>query len=423
MGCVHIVLRYGTNNTITDGLSDHDLWQRSIGSKAVLPARVFYALFLWTAKLTILEFLRRNFSGMWNKSWTIALNGCRWFLAVTFVGVLLATLLECQPFQNYWQVVPDPGPHCRQGWAQLLTMGVTDSITDLVLVAFPVAVLYTSKLPLRRKLSSMFLFALSIFLVGITTYRVYAVVMSHANQQLRSLIASLEILAATGVSNALVLGSFVRDKGTKKAKFKFGSVGGESNLDRPSSARTRQHTRAALSWGSDVDLVSDIGYRLGPEFRDNKTKVARPAPAAFPSAKQADTVLHTALSDTSPGSSDTDLKAVPAIREPSIEFNRESPLTPQKMSFFDVGGLLGDAPPPRRPSEASVQLPEDFALSPQIRSPGKSSKARRGFFSDMGTILDSDDRRPRSSLHGSLSPSRNPSTSRHSFSPTDTSHA
>ena len=194
---------------------------------------------LWTAKLTIVEFLRRNFGSTWRKSWTVALNFIRYFLAITFVGVIFSTLLECQPFPNYWQVVPDPGSNCRQAWAQLIVMGVTDSITDIALVAFPLVVIFTSNLTMRKKLSSTFLFGLSLLLVAITIYRIYAVVMSHANQQIRSLIASLEILAATAVSNALVLGSFVRDKGTKKNKFKFGSVGGESNLDRPATARTR----------------------------------------------------------------------------------------------------------------------------------------------------------------------------------------
>ena len=44
MGCAHIVLRSGTNNTTIDGpLSAFDIWQRERGSKAVLAARIFYA--------------------------------------------------------------------------------------------------------------------------------------------------------------------------------------------------------------------------------------------------------------------------------------------------------------------------------------------------------------------------------------------
>jgi hypothetical protein len=45
MGCIHVVLVYGTNNVDIDGLTDPLLiHHREIGSKAVLAARIFYAL-------------------------------------------------------------------------------------------------------------------------------------------------------------------------------------------------------------------------------------------------------------------------------------------------------------------------------------------------------------------------------------------
>jgi hypothetical protein len=43
MAFVHVVLLYGTNNVITDGLTDEEIWHRSIGSRMVLASRVFYA--------------------------------------------------------------------------------------------------------------------------------------------------------------------------------------------------------------------------------------------------------------------------------------------------------------------------------------------------------------------------------------------
>jgi hypothetical protein len=45
MACVHIVLIYGTNNVDLDGLVDPvKIHHREIGSRAVLAARIFYAL-------------------------------------------------------------------------------------------------------------------------------------------------------------------------------------------------------------------------------------------------------------------------------------------------------------------------------------------------------------------------------------------
>ncbi len=43
MGFVHIVLLYGTNNMLTDGISDDIIAQRVIGSRLVLGSRIFYA--------------------------------------------------------------------------------------------------------------------------------------------------------------------------------------------------------------------------------------------------------------------------------------------------------------------------------------------------------------------------------------------
>jgi hypothetical protein len=43
MACVHVILLYGTNNAITAGLTDEEIWHRSIGSRLVLVSRIFYA--------------------------------------------------------------------------------------------------------------------------------------------------------------------------------------------------------------------------------------------------------------------------------------------------------------------------------------------------------------------------------------------
>ena len=330
---------------------------------------------------------------MWKKKWETTLNAIRWFLIITFAGVVIATLVECQPFYLYWQVTPVPEARCRQGFAQLITMGVSDIITDIALVVFPLPVIFASKMRLGRKISLSLLFGLSLILVGITLYRMYATIESHSNQQLRSLIASLEILAAAAVSNALVLGSFVRDRGVKKSKFKFGSTGGESVLDRPTTARTRP--RAALSWGSDIDLVSDLGMRLGPEFRHERSEIARPAPAVMPS----EGVIPAPSSWTFPRESvetdETDLKARLARNDDSISPHTTSVLTPRRMSFFDVGGLLGDDPPPRRRSTISVTVPPQgapFTLSPPPHSSGirqRSPRGIRGMLSDLGAAHES----------------------------------
>jgi hypothetical protein len=43
MALVHVVLLFGTNNTVTTGLSQEEISRRAIGSRLVLGSRIFYA--------------------------------------------------------------------------------------------------------------------------------------------------------------------------------------------------------------------------------------------------------------------------------------------------------------------------------------------------------------------------------------------
>ena len=282
-----------------------------------------------------------------------------YFLAVTFIAVCIGTLTECGPFDHYWQVLPDPGPHCRQAYTQLLTLGAADIVTDLVLVCFPIPILFRSNLPLKRKLTLAALFSLSLLLIATTIYRVTGTIERHGNQQFRSLLASLEILAAAACSNAIVLGSFVRDRGVKKQRFKFGSTGGNSStLDRPSIAKIRP-LRAALTYGSDVDLFENLGMRLGPEFAADRSSVARPAPAVLSLVPPSREVPPGASSMTFPGRDSSEFDEADFKLHQTGETGSDGPsdvLTPRRMSFFDVGGLLGNDPP-RRASSATVSAP------------------------------------------------------------------
>lgn len=223
------------------------------------------------------------------------------------------------------------------------------------------------------KISLILLFGLSLILIGITIYRVIAVIDRHSDQQFRSLLASLEILAAAAVSNALVLGSFVRDRGAKKQRFKFGSVGGTSSLDRGSGPR--RGTLTARNWGSDADLVGDLGIRLEPDLSAQEATVPRPAPIALPLASQAKNVTPNVTSgwtfpkrrSVETGEIDGKFSApdnAPSPAEISI-------ITPRRMSFFDVGGLLDDdttATLPRYPVPFDSRIPQPTStprLAPQ----------------------------------------------------------
>jgi hypothetical protein len=317
-------------------------------------------------KLTISEFFKRLTFTIWTRSHEIMLQFIRWFLLLTFLAVVIADLSECQPITHYWQVVPDPGGRCRQGYAQLLTMGTANVISDILLVAFPIPIIIKSRMSVKRKIQLVVLFAGSLLPAGTTLYRIPNIISRDGSQQYRSLLASIEILFATAVANALILGSFVRDRGVKKQRWKHGSITGES-IERTASRRGT----VVRQWGSDEDLVRDLGMSVDPELRGDEEQVPRPAPMAVKgnmpvklgkmgvSAQDWDfppiSSNNEARAKGSDSSSDLHLDLM-KISTAGDHDHDHSPHVPRRVSFFDVGGLLEKDDELRRGSETRTTI-------------------------------------------------------------------
>lgn len=307
------------------------------------------------------------------------------FLASTLLAVVIATLAECQPFNHYWQVIPDPGPTCRTGYVNVITMGTCDVITDLLLVAFPVPIILMSQMPLKRRLGLSILFCLSLILVGITSYRVPSVIRHKGSQQYRSLLASLEILAATAVSNVLVIGSFVRDRGLKKLKYKHppGSTSVSESVD-----KSRRNTVMQHQWGSDSELANGLCIRLHPDIyplppTSDGSCLPRPAPLApprntpdpswsFPPTRHSD--------DSTSADSMAGIKVSPReyLRTNQSPHEISPPPETRRMSLSDVGGLLTRA----MPETGSRHVRAQTCLSSPVETTQRGGS--RAFLEDMG---------------------------------------
>ncbi|KAJ0379050.1 hypothetical protein COL26b_002831 [Colletotrichum chrysophilum] len=395
MVCVHFVLLYGTNNSQFDGLSPEDEHRRQIASGLVLASRIFYAATLWILKNTILEFFKRLTGVTWARSYEQTLVFIRCTLVATFIAIIISDLAECRPFHHYWQVTPDPGGQCRQGFAHLITMATCNILTDALLVFFPIPIILRSQMGLKRKVQLTLLFSLSLAVIGVTIYRVPHVIREHGQQQLRSVFASVELLFATTAANALVLGSFVRDRGIKKQKFKYGSVAADS-MDRNSDSRRPTIHR---HWGSDEDLVRDVGLGVDPDLRelpdeeyDPESPRYTPAPVARPFGEDLRNWQFPQRSRSNAERSNASL--LPHDQLSSSRSN--STTTPRRVSFFDVGGLLSEdqfgVPTYRRDSLVSTIDPKSSPGHgvPSPTLPAPSTGMRRGstaLLQDLGGLL------------------------------------
>jgi hypothetical protein len=358
---------------------------------------------IWTAKVTVCEFLKRVTSLSWRRSTTHFLRFTSFFLFSTLVAVVIATLAECQPFHHYWQVTPDPGSACRVGYVNLITMGTCDVITDLLLVAFPVPIMLLTQMPLKRRLALSALFCLSLLLVAITSYRVPSVIEHKGSQPYRSLLASLEILAATAVSNVLVIGSFVRDRGLKKLKYKRaqGSASVSESMDK---SFERRNTVMQNQWGSDSELADGLCIRLHPEIytpnsQNDATRLQRPAPIP-PPPQMPLAVARTGTLDPSwsfssrsddgrtSAADSLDIKVSPREYLRTNQSPRDlppPPEAPRRVSFSDVGGLLNrDLPEGARPSHVRAQTCLSSPLEAETAQ--QRGSGSRAFLEDMGVV-------------------------------------
>lgn len=338
-------------------------------------------------KLTISEFFKRLTPiHLWKKSYEWTFQFIRWFLLASFIGVVISDITECRPPYKYWQVVPDPGPQCRQGYAQLITMGVFNVITDILLILFPIPIIILSQISFKRKFQLTCLFALSVIPIFTTCIRIPNIIDQQGAQNYRSLWASVEILAATGVANALVLGSFVRDRGVKKLKFKHGST--SDSIERSS----RRETITQRHWGSEEDLVRDFGFALDPEIRGaDEAPKPRKAPSASEGSQavRMDPIWRFPNGDEESEESDMVKFMNESAHSPGdISFTN----TPRKVSFFDVGGLLdGDGNTNNSRGRNTSFATADGAslhatMSQESQSPFSSRKGSKTLIQDLGGL-------------------------------------
>ncbi|MBE7182034.1 MAG: hypothetical protein INR71_12665, partial [Terriglobus roseus] len=294
-------------------------------------------------------------------------------------------------------------------------MAAADITTDLFIVVFPIPVIVTSAIPVKKKVSLCMLFSLSTILIVITAYRVPAVIRNHGRQQYRTVWASSEILAAAAVSNAVVIGSFLRDRGLKKAKYKFGSQ--TDSMDRRS---LRRPTLTNHHWASEEDLAlaAELGYRLDPELcREQRPRpalpvqpVGSPPPCGRALRTERESLPIVARdyqfpsdnADSSRESEDSTLKPYKPARGSTDVLPKDQPMQSPKTlnvvhptsntSFFDVGGLL-DASSARSRRSSSTLAPSPTPTSLMNlaqQTDGDFMQARRGsraLLSDIGGLL------------------------------------
>ncbi|KAE8330956.1 hypothetical protein BDV39DRAFT_190203 [Aspergillus sergii] len=222
LALVHVIIIWGTNNMsrgfrYSHHFTSEEIYRRETASKFTLVNRVFYNTYLWLQKFILLDTYRHLLR---NLSWErITLGTYVFIFAATYVTVQIVTFTECNPFDHYWIVLPDPG--------------VLNIVTDLMLIVLPVPLLVKVKRPLLEKLQLAALFAVGFFIVVITVIRLPENAQHSTAQVNRTTWASVELFAAAIVANAPVLYGFYRgEREASRSRTTEGTSRQQSSLGR-----------------------------------------------------------------------------------------------------------------------------------------------------------------------------------------------
>ena len=198
--CSYFTLNIGTaNDQILSGDIGLDDQQRiKTGSILALISRILVASVYWLQSTLLLIFYSRLLDHI---PWVhVTIRICWIFLVASYIGVVLATCLECRPFRLYWQTSPDPG-ECIKAYGQLFAQCISIMIIDILLLMISFPLIRLRGQTSRQKGRLVIIYALGGCCIIITGIRIAYIYVDHSAQPTRSLWASIQAVFAVYVAN------------------------------------------------------------------------------------------------------------------------------------------------------------------------------------------------------------------------------
>lgn len=193
--CNVLILQFGTINT--PGAENGPAIRT--GSILVLCARVLATTYYWLQSVLLLLFYREIMSHMARIYNAIKL--CWVVLVLTWLAVILATVLECQPISYYWTLTSN-GPHrCTRAYGQILLQCISNLAIDLLLLVISAPIIIQQARLFPRNLQLGFLYILGTFCIIVIGVKIDFIFKDGSLQQARSLWASVQVVVSTFVAN------------------------------------------------------------------------------------------------------------------------------------------------------------------------------------------------------------------------------
>ncbi|KAK1758942.1 hypothetical protein QBC47DRAFT_436311 [Echria macrotheca] len=147
-----------------------------------------YKISLQATKISLLLFYIRIFHHIaWFKKVSYSVIG---FLLVYLVTTCVTSILQCRPISLAWdKTIPDG--QCIDVLRFFVFNGAIALFTDLVVLALPLPLVWGLKLPLGQKLALIPVFGIGIFIVTVSTLRLYALIATPSNDTTYDLSGTL----------------------------------------------------------------------------------------------------------------------------------------------------------------------------------------------------------------------------------------
>ena len=160
--------------------------------------QILYPMSIATTKYSILLFYRRIFNIPKTRIPLIAIGVAVtiWLVGVVRTLVLryltsLASLTSAQVLPAIWSCNPIPAfwtrdPHavCIDSVSYFLGLAIPNIITDVVILLFPVPLIWNLKIPISQKLAILGIFLLGGFITIVSSLRLVSVVAAHGNKDI-----------------------------------------------------------------------------------------------------------------------------------------------------------------------------------------------------------------------------------------------
>ncbi|KAF7889117.1 hypothetical protein EAF00_009417 [Botryotinia globosa] len=243
-------------------------------SKYIMFGRIAYVSYIWSLKACILLYYYRLTTRQPEQRYVIYTF---WLIAATWTTTLLLWMLQCRPFNLNWKLT-NPPQKCAEGRVGLLFMAISIIVTNVILIAIPLPMIWRTQMVTATKLKVSAVFLVGIFLVVISIIR--TVLQESRTQEIddRFFWGNMECLLMAFFANAPILNALYR-----RIKAGTGSSHLVSRTDMRSARNTDGIELCSAEDSREIDFMEAI--RGGPESEPDKQSThtyvlpASPAPA------------------------------------------------------------------------------------------------------------------------------------------------